>query len=150
MKTLEKLFPAVLIAFVLFVLGAGIFYYKYPMPVMRFPYLVGGFLLIMATWHLWRTLTGRRLADEGDLENPTTENLGEFARTSLWLLAILPAIWIFGYLIGIPIYLMAYFKAHGQSWWLSTLLSAAALAVTYFVFMKFLGVNLPITPIGFN
>ena len=150
MKKMEALFPAVIIVFVLFILGSGIFYYQYPIAVMRFPYIDGAFLLVMAGWHLWRTLTGRRLVDEGDLENPTTESIGEFVRTALWLLAILPAIWLLGYLIGIPVYLMIYFRAHGQSWGLSLILSGAAMAVTYFVFMRFLGVNLPVMPVGFG
>lgn len=149
MKTLEIAFAAVLLAFVVFIIGAGVVYYHYPMNVMRFPYFVGAFLAGMAAWRLKGAIAGERL--EGDVEEgeaPTTESVGEFARTALWLLAILPAVWFLGYPAGITLYLLVYFIAHGQSWWTTILLSAAGLLVTYFVFIELLRVNLPVWPIG--
>lgn len=152
MKTMEILFPGILIAFVLFILGAGTFYYGYDMTVMRFPYMVGALLLVLGGIRFARALRGQRL--EGELpyeeETPTTEGLGEFLRTALWLLGILPAVWILGYLAGIPVYLLIYLKAHGESWLTSVLLALAGLGVVYFVFLKFLKVLLPIAPIGFS
>lgn len=147
MKTLEIAFAAALLAFVAFIIGAGVFIYDYPMNVMRFPYFVGAFLLAMGGWRLWGALKGQRLEEEVE-EAPTTESVGEFARTALWLLSILPAVWILGYPAGITLYLLVYFLAHGQGWLTSVILSLAALAVTYFVFIVFLRVNLPVWPIG--
>jgi hypothetical protein len=150
-KQLEILFPALIIVFAGFVVGAGAFYYHYDMQVMRFPYLVGGVLLALAAVRLVQAIQGKRLPGEPEEpEAPTTESLGEFTRTALWLVGILPAVWLLGYLAGIPIYLLAYFRAHGESWLMSISLSLAALAVTYFVFIVFLRVHLPIMPIGFQ
>lgn len=149
MKTFEIGFAAALVAFVAFIIGAGVLYYHYPMNVMRFPYFVGAFLLIMGGWRLKGAIRGERL--EGEVEHePTTESVGEFVRTALWLLAILPAVWVLGYPVGITAYLLVYFLVHGQGWLTSVLLSAAALAVTYFVFIVFLRVNLPVWPLGFG
>ncbi len=147
MKAFEIAFAAALLLFVAFIIGAGVFFYGYPMNVMRFPYFVGGFLLLMGAWRLRGAIRGERLEGETE-EEPTTDSIGEFARTALWLLLILPAVWILGYPAGITAYLLVYFLAHGQSWLTSVLLSAAALAVTYFVFIVFLRVNLPVWPIG--
>lgn len=148
MKTLEIAFAAALLAFVAFIIGAGVFVYHYPMNVMRFPYFVGAFLLAMGGWRLSGAMKGERLEGEAEEEAPTTGSVGEFSRTALWLLAILPSVWILGYPAGITLYLLVYFLAHGQGWLTSVLLSAAALAVTYFVFIVFLRVNLPVWPIG--
>lgn len=151
MKQLEILFPALIIVFAGFVVGAGAFYYQYDMQVMQFPYLVGGVLIALATLRLVQAIRGKRLPGEpAEPEEPTTESLAEFTRTALWLVGILPAAWLLGYLAGIPLYLLAYFRAHGESWMVSVALSLAALAVTYFVFIVFLRVHLPIMPIGFQ
>jgi hypothetical protein len=151
MKKLEILFPALIIVFTAFVVGAGAFYYNYAIAVMRFPYLVGGVLIALASWRLVQAIKGKRLPGEPEVpEEPTTESMAEFTRTALWLVGILPAVWLLGYLAGIPVYLLAYFRAHGEPWWLSLVLSLGALAVTYFVFIVFLRVNLPIMPLGFQ
>jgi hypothetical protein len=147
MKTFEIAFAAVLLLFVAGIIGAGMFFYNYPMNVMRFPYFVGGFLLLMGAWRLRGAIRGERLEGESD-DAPTTESVAQFARTALWLLAILPAVWILGYPAGICLYLLVYFMAHGQGWMISIILALAALAVTYFVFIVFLKVNLPVWPIG--
>jgi hypothetical protein len=147
MKTFEIAFAALLLLFVAAIIGAGAFVYNYPLNVMRFPYFVGGFLILMGLWRLRGAIRGERLDGERE-EGPTTESIGEFARTAGWLLAILPAVWILGYPAGICLYLLVYFRAHGQGWTSTIALSLAALAVTYFVFIVFLRVNLPVWPIG--
>lgn len=151
MKKLEILLPAAIVFFALFVIGAGIFYYDYPMTVMRFPYVVGGVLIVLAGWRVIGAIKGKRLPGEpAEPEEPTMGSVGEFVRTALWLLGILPAVWLLGYLAGIPVYLLAYFRAHGESWLMSIALALGALAVTYLVFMVFLKVRLPVMPIGFS
>lgn len=152
MRTLEVLMPGLLMVFVLFILGMGTFFYGYDMTVMRFPYMVGAFLLLLGGVRLTQALKGQRLEGEPPFEEdePTIQGTREFLRTALWLLGILPAVWVLGYLAGIPAYLLVYLKAHGESWLTSILLSLASLAVVYFVFLKFLRVLLPITPIGFS
>jgi len=151
MKKLEILLPASIIVFTAFVIAAGIFYYDYPMAVMRFPYFVGGFLIALSAWRLIGAVQGKRLPGEpAEVTEPTTESVGEFVRTALWLLGILPSVWVLGYLAGIPVYLVAYFRAHGESWRMSLALAGGALAVTYLVFIVLLKVRLPIMPIGFS
>ncbi|MDH3241716.1 MAG: tripartite tricarboxylate transporter TctB family protein [Alphaproteobacteria bacterium] len=147
MKIFEIAFSATLLLFVVAIIGAGMFVYNYPLNVMRFPYFVGGFLLLMGLWRLKGAIQGERLDGEREAD-PTTESVGQFARTAAWLLAILPAVWILGYPAGISLYLLVYFLVHGQGWLTSIILSLAALAVTYFVFIVFLRVNLPLWPIG--
>jgi hypothetical protein len=55
-----------------------------------------------------------------------------------------------GYVIGIPLYLLAYIRAHGESWMTSVTLAGGALLVTYLVLMEFLRVPLPVWPLGFG
>lgn len=151
MKKLEILLPAVIIAFTLFVLAAGIFYYEYEMNVMRFPYLVGGILVALSAWRLVQAVQGKRLPGEPEEpEEPTTESVREFAGTAAWLLGILPCVWLLGYPAGVTIYIFSYLKTHGESWLTSAVLAAAGFAITYFVFVEALRVRLPVWPIGMN
>jgi len=163
MRRLEIIFPVVLIAFVLFVVGAGAFYYEYSATVMRFPYVAGGLLVLLAGWRVRAALTmpssppttldgstTRNAAADTAIPPPPEESAGEIVVTGLWLLGILPAVWICGYPAGIPLYLMVYFRGHGERWGISIALSIAALAVTYFVFILLLKVRLPLLPIGFS
>jgi hypothetical protein len=151
MKKLEIILPATIIVFTLFVVGAGAFYYNYSIAVMRFPYFVGAVLIGLSALRLVQAIKGKRLPGEPEeIQEPTTESMAEFTRTALWLVAILPSVWLLGYLAGIPLYLLAYFRAHGESWLMSISLALGALAVTYFVFIVFLRVNLPVMPLGFQ
>lgn len=160
MKRVEIIFPALLIAFVLFVDGAGVFYYQYSFTVMRFPYVAGGLLILLAGWRIRNALAAPSAPPDGsraEKESETAaiapapeESAREILVTGLWLLGILPAVWICGYPAGIPLYLMAYFRGHGERWGISIALSLVALAVTYFVFILMLKVRLPLLPIGFS
>jgi hypothetical protein len=151
MRKLEILFPALCIIFALLVVGAGAFFYDYSVTVMRFPYLVGSLLVLLAAAQLVKAVRAR---DGGDDQAPTGKDdgigPGEFVSTGLWLLGILVAVQLLGYLAGIPLYLLVYFRAHGESWPTSLALSLGALAVTYFVFILFLKVRLPVMPLGFG
>ncbi|OGA13113.1 MAG: hypothetical protein A3H32_19105 [Betaproteobacteria bacterium RIFCSPLOWO2_02_FULL_63_19] len=159
-RRLEIIFPALLIAFVLLVVGAGVFYYQYSFTVMRFPYVSGGLLILLAGWRIRNALAapsspadGSRAETESEtaaIAPPPEESAREVLLTGLWLLGILPAVWIFGYPAGIPLYLMAYFRGHGERWAVSIALSLVALAVTYFVFILMLKVRLPVLPLGFS
>lgn len=161
MKKLEVIFATAIVSFVVFVVGAGALYYNYSATVMRFPYVVGGFIIVLAVWRIFAALAappspatpphGAR-ADTELSGAPTAqeESAGEILVTGLWLVSILPAVWIFGYLAGIPLYLLVYFRAHGERWVISIVLALAALAMTYFAFILLLKVRLPMLPIGFS
>ena len=151
MRKFEILFPALAIVFTVFVVAAGALYYNYSMTVMRFPYVVGGLLVLLAGWRLIGAVRGESLPGEPEVPKEIAAgSTGQFLRTGLWMLGILLAVQVCGYLAGIPLYLLAYFKAHGENWRTSILLSISALIVTYFVFIVFLKVRLPIMPIGFG
>ena len=161
MRRLEIIFPALLIAFVLFVVGAGVFYYEYSFTVMRFPYVAGGLLILLAGGRIRVALSAPSLPPGGAgnhdeelaataIPPPPEESAREILVTSLWLLGILPAVWICGYPAGIPLYLLVYFRGHGERWTISIILSLVALAVTYLVFIVLLKVRLPVLPLGFS
>ena len=62
----------------------------------------------------------------------------------------MPVVFILGYVIGLPLYVFAYLKVHGQGWRLSGVLSLGTLALVYLGFVKLLGILLPVLPIGFS
>ena len=68
----------------------------------------------------------------------------------MWVLAIVPFVFLLGYVIGLPLYVFAYLKVHGQGWLLSGALSLGTLAVVYLGFVKILGVLLPVLPVGLS
>ena len=152
MKRFEIVFPATVFAFLGVLLFLGTFVLGYGHIVMRFPYLVGGFTMVMCIIVIAiQVRGGRETGTAATGEAPVMYEEQKIAPRALigaglWLLGILPVMWLCGYLVGIPLYLLAYLRAHGESWLLSITISAAMCALIYFVFLKFLLVPLPLMP----
>ena len=150
MKRFELIFPVVVFAFLGVLLLLGAFVFDYGPVVMRFPYIVGGFTMVMS---IVVFVIERRAGAAPEPSEPTTETPDQERHTprqllvaGLWLIGILPVVYLCGYLVGIPLYLLAYLRAHGEGWLLSLAISLAMLALIYFVFLKILLVPLPLMP----
>lgn len=142
--TAERLFPAAVLVFVAAVLGLGFVVYDYSATVMRFPVVVGGVTGVLCVLRIAAAVR-RRAAPPADARAPAPPALG---RAVLWLVGILPAVYLLGYLAGLPVYLFLYARAHGEGWAMAGGLALACLAVVYGVFMNLLAVPLPVQPLG--
>ena len=68
----------------------------------------------------------------------------------MWVVAIVPMVFLLGYPMGLALYVFVYLKSHGQGWLTSGLLALGTLAVVYLGFARLLGVPLPALPLGLS
>ena len=155
MSKADRNFTIFILLFVLGFLGLGVFHYEYEWTVIRFPLLVG---LVAGLLYLANLAKGRRGARSRSATGVPAEGVGAERPLSfgqawpgmMWVLAIVPFVFLLGYVIGLPLYIFAYLKVHGQGWLLSGALSLGTLAVVYLGFVKILGVLLPVLPVGLS
>ena len=154
MRTADRLFALLIAAFVAFFLAAGILYYHYETTVIRFPLMVGVLVIALALIQLVRGPRADGAVEPKEeaetLETPRAIDTRELFGGALWLLAILPAVWLLGYPAGITLYLLAYLKAHGEGWVLSIVVALVGLAVVWLLFVQLFAVRLPLLPVGFG
>lgn len=151
MTTTERLFTLAIVAFVLGFLALGAFYYEYRWIVFRFPLIVGLATVAFALGHL---ALGPRRSVEGPATEPETAEPAQPPSATpreavigfLWILGILPFIYGLGYLVGLPLYVLVYMRAHAQGWVLSLCVAAGTGLVTWVGFDLILGVLLPAFP----
>jgi hypothetical protein len=126
----------------------GMFWWGYSSTVIFFPLLVGSFLILCSLWLFFRSL----MAPEKELTDESEDFAEGDARSSMikriiWLSLIFPISYVFGYVIGLVAFGLAYTVYQGLPWWQSLITSAVILGVVYFGFYLLLGVPLPINPL---
>jgi len=99
---------------------------------MLFPWLVGGIGSILIVWQIMREVKERRQEAPG--EKP--ETAGFSPRTYLsgiaWLLAILPMVYLLGFLATTPLYIFLCLKFRGEKWLLSLIITLIVGTFLYF------------------
>ena len=155
MGTAERNLTIFTLLFVLGFLGLGAFYYEYEWIVLRFPLLVGLVACVLCVGNLVKGLRdSKTVGDPGKVAEsgtgPAPRTFRQVLPAMMWVVAVVPVVFLLGYAIGLPLYVFAYLKTHGHGWRLSCVLSLGTLAVVYLGFVKALGVLLPVLPIGFS
>lgn len=150
MKTAELIFPIVIFVFVATFVCLGAFVFGYSVTVMRFPLIVGMVTSSLCGLQIVRVMSGGpgRDAASDEQRDAPTGSVPVIGPGILWLLSIVPAVYLLGYVIGLPAYLFLYLKAQRESWLMAGGLALLCLAIVYSVFMNLLNVPLPVYPIG--
>jgi len=145
----DRIFTLGLIVFLLGFLGLGVWHYDYGWTVLRFPVLIGLSGCLICLGNL--ALAGPEPAAAQPVEKKANGTIGlrQALPAMAWIVALLPVIWVLGYVIGLTLYVFTYLKTHGQSWTVSAVLAACTLIVVYGGFVRLLGISLPVWPIGF-
>lgn len=107
---------------------------------MLFPYILGAFGLALLTGQIVREARGARQAASEEEPGRASFNLGTYLPGIAWLLAILPMIYLVGYLITVPLYMFLYLKLHGERWPLCIAVTLLVSLVLYFAFIVALGI----------
>lgn len=107
---------------------------------MLFPYILGAFGLALLTGQIVREARGARQAASEEEPGRASFNLGTYLPGIAWLLAILPMIYLVGYLITVPLYMFLYLKLHGERWLLCIAVTLLVSLVLYFAFIVALGI----------
>lgn len=146
----ERLFTIAILLLCLTLILLGLFYFEYPWKLLRFPFGIGLIIVVLCIVDL---VLGKRSGTvEAALESTPDEQWErslsprEALRGSLWVLGALPTVYLLGYVIGLPLYILAAVKLRGHGWVTSLATSAGGLAVVYFGFVVGLGVPLPLFP----
>lgn len=145
MSRLDRYFTVFLIGFVVVFLALGMFYYDYRWSILRFPLGAGIVVVLLGVLHLWRGWDHAPAQPADTHPPPRAVWYG-----AAWSAAVLPVIFLFGYVIGLPLYTFVYLTAHGQGWRLAGALALGVLALVYVGFVQLLGVPLPLFPLGFD
>lgn len=146
---LGNLFSAIVLGlFAATMLALALFRWNYSSTVIFFPLLAGSFLILCALWLIFRSIT----ASELDLVKESESFAEGDARSSmlkrvLWLGLIFPISYVFGYVIGLMAFSLAYTIYQRLPWWQILITSLIILGVVYVGFYTMLGVPLPIKPI---
>lgn len=145
----DRLFITAILLFAATFLLLGLFHFEYPWPLLRFPFGIGVAIITLCLADLF---IGARRTDEPS-ENAgvvqTTITSREAVRGMLWVLGVLPAIYLLGYAAGLSLYILVALKFRGHGWLVAIVTAAGGFAVTYFLFIVTLGVPLPLLPAGF-
>ena len=138
------IFPALFFVATIALLALGYFYYGYPWVTFAFPFGAGLALCGLCALEMAKTLaksteSGPAIEDEPDV-SMSWPALG-------WLLALLLFLYGFGFVYGSAAYLLVCLLGNGFSWKIAVGSALVALVVTWGLFIKILGVLLPLQPL---
>ncbi|MFB3886248.1 MAG: tripartite tricarboxylate transporter TctB family protein [Thermodesulfobacteriota bacterium] len=133
-------FPTVLLIGSLFLIVHGL--NALSSRAMRFPLIVGGItsilLLVEILRGIWR---GRPKTVLKETKEDSFKELGSHLPAIAMLVAIVPLIWILGFLIAIPLHLFLFLKFNGEKWLPSFITGLVTWIILYFGL--YLGMRIP-------
>lgn len=142
MSRAELAFPSAILAMVAAFAAGGIVLGEYPWGVIVFPFGAACAVCVLCAIQVASTVT----AGAAPEAEPQTD--GEISLKGLiWLFALAPFLYGLGFVFGPAAYLLACLGANGVSWRLSIPIAVASLPVTWGLFIKVMGVQLPIAPL---
>ena len=110
---------------------------------LQFPLGAGILLCALCIGELATTLFGRQTETELDAER--TEPLSW--TILVWIFALGGFLFGLGFVAGPAFYLLIYLRANRFSWGFSTAIAVASVAVTWGLFIKIIGILLPVAPL---
>ena len=102
------------------------------------PMIVGGLIFVLAAIALIRDLLSKKDTRGPEEETPLTA----YWRTGTWVVVFALAIYLLGFLISIPLFIILYLKRHGTGWLKSIIIGAVTTAVLYSAFEIALKIDL--------
>jgi len=147
MSLREATLPALLLAIIAALLIGG-FAADYSWTAIAFPLAAGGAVCVLCIVELM-AVRERRSATVPVVTTMTPgEETAPLSLDSIaWMFALALFLFGLGFVAGPAIYLLICLRANGFSWSLSTGIAAASLAVTWGLFIKTMGILLPIVPL---
>lgn len=102
------------------------------------PMIISGLIFVLAAIALIRDLLSKK-----DTRGPEEETpLNVYWRTGIWILALAMGIWILGFLIAIPIFIILYLLKHDTKWLKSIVVGCITSTLLYLAFEVALKVDL--------
>lgn len=133
-------FPALALAFTVVMLAVGYFHYHYSWTAFAFPFAAGVALCLLCAFEITALLRPRAAGAPGTADPLSLAGMA-------WLFALAAFLYAFGFIFGAALYLLVCLKGNGFSWRLSLGTAVASLLIGWGLFVKVLGVQLPIMPV---
>jgi hypothetical protein len=144
MSRTEAIFPAVFMVAVAALLAAGFLVFDYSWSVIAFPLGAGAALCVLCAIELLRILAGRNTVKPGAAESAVEPlSLPSLA----WMFSLAVFLWGLGCVIGPALYLLVYLRLNGSSWAIAIGVAIGSLVLTWGIFIKVLGILLPVQPL---
>ncbi len=140
MKRGDAVLPALMLAFTATMLAIGYFHYHYSWTAFAFPLGAGLALCLLSAFEIAAVLRRR---DGGAPVEAAPVSPGGAA----WLFALAAFLYAFGFVFGAALYLLVCLRGNGFSWRLSAGSAAVAVLIQWGLFIKVLGVQLPLEPL---
>ena len=142
MKHGAIVFPALIFAFAATMLSIGYFHYQYSWTAFAFPLAAGLAVCALCVAEIIAIFRARGSEAPRAGAPPPISAAG-----AAWLFALAAFLYALGFVFGAALYLLVCLKGNGCSWRLSAGASAVSLIVTWGLFIKLLGVQLPLYPL---
>jgi hypothetical protein len=144
MNPREAILPALLLAMTAALLIGG-FAVGYSWTAIVFPLASGGAVCVLCTIELIAIRERRSATVPAMTAEDETAPLSP--ASIAWMFALALFLFGLGFVAGPAAYLLVCLRANGFSWPLSTCIAVASLAVTWGLFIKIMGILLPIVPL---
>ncbi len=114
------------------------------------PIAIGTFVLALAVLELAKGIFARDKSSAIKKEvktggkDETRASLRGYFLTSLWIVGFFLAVYLFGFVISIPLFLVSYMMLHGVRWFKSIFMAVLVGGIVYVAFDIFLQINLSI------
>ncbi len=138
----DSILPLLAAGMILLFLLSGWLYYDYGWVVMRFPLLAGVLTIGAALPLLLRQRRGP-VAPEPASERERDGSIATEFSHFLAVAAILPAVWVLGFVPGSALFLLAFLRRHGTGWGPAAAMAAGTALFVHGVFVKLLQLQLP-------
>lgn len=141
------LFPALILVAVSLLLIVGLFVLEYSWTAIAFPLVAGVLLCGLCVLEMTRVLARR--AGTVPAERVESDQLAPHHSLSsiAWMFALAVFLYGLGFVFGPAAYLITCLRANGFSWRLSVGVAVASMLFTWGLFIKVMGILLPIQPL---
>ena len=136
-------FPALVLAFTAAMLALGYFHYHYSWVSFAFPLGTGLVLCALCAFEML-------LSRKPGASQPRDEMPALPVRALLWLFALAPFLWAFGFVFGAGLYLLVSLRGNAFSWRTAIATALASLLLSWGLVIKVLGVQLPVAPLWWS
>lgn len=99
--------------------------YGHGMRVLGFPAFIGLAIVLLCGLRAWQR---RREAGRAVGSEPASAGVRQTIRAGLGFLAVVPAVVVFGLVLGLPLFVAAYLKLRGEGWLVAAAAATIALA----------------------
>ena len=145
MRSAEIAFLLLLAGFLVAICAIGQFHYGYSAGLMAFPLLGAGATLLVVAIQLVILITLPKAAGDAPERPKAAVDARGLAGLAV-LFSVVPFVLLAGYPGGFALYLLILLRRAGEGWAVAAGLAAGSLLVSYGLFVRLLGVPLPLAP----